>query len=227
MNWWEPLYQVLYAPARVFSAMAQKPRWLAALLAVVLVTTAVTAVIMKPIVMPEQIERIARNPDIPEDSKQQILERMDGPLVYWSGLIGALVSQPVVLLIVALAYWGLFSFLGGQAGFGHMFSAAVHGALVSIPAWLVKVPLMFAMDTAKVHTSLALALSPEAEGTFIYRLLARVDIFTIWSLGIMATGFSIYSGVKKQTAFWATFGLWAAWILISSALGGAVHFGPR
>lgn len=227
MSWWKPLYEVLYAPARVFSAMVEKPRWLAALLAVMLATAAVTAVIMKPIVMPEQIERIAKNPDIPEDQRQAIIDRMEGPMVLWSGLIGALVSQPVVLLIIALAYWGLFSFLGGKAVFKHMFSAAVHGALVSIPASLIKVPLMFAMGTAKVHASLALLLSPDAEETFLYRLLAQADLFAVWSLVIMAVGFSVYSGVKRNTSYWATFGLWAAWILASSALGGALHFGPR
>lgn len=227
MPWIKPLYEVLYAPARVFAAMAEKPRWLAALLAVVLVTTAVTAVIMKPIVMPEQIERIAKSPDIPEDSRQQVLERMESPMVFWSGIIGAAVSQPVVLLVIALAYWGLFSFLGGKAGFRHMFSAAVHGALVAIPASLVKVPLMFAMGTAKVHASLALALSTDLEGTFLYRLLAQADLFAVWSLIIMAVGFSVYGGVKRNTSYWATFGLWAAWVLANSALGGAVHLGPR
>lgn len=227
MTWWKPLFEVLYTPARVFAAMVERPRWLAALLAVVLVTMAVTAIIMKPIVMPEQIERIARNPDISDEARGQILSRMDSPMVFWSGLIGALVSQPVVLLIIALAYWGLFSFLGGKAGFGHMFSAAVHGALVSIPASIIKVPLMFAMGTAKVHASLALMLSPEAEETFLFRLLAQVDLFAIWSLIIMAVGFSIYSGVKRNTAYYATFGLWIVWILASSAMGGALHFGPR
>jgi hypothetical protein len=227
MNWWKPLYEVLFAPFRVFSAMADKPRWLAALLAVMLVTAAVTAVIMKPIVMPEQMERIARNPDISEEAREQILNRMESPMVFWSGLIGALVSQPLVMLIVALAYWGLFSFLGGQAGFRHMFSATVHGALVTIPASLIKVPLMFAMGTAKVHASLALLLSPDAEETFLYRLLAQADLFAVWSLIIMAIGFSVYSGVKRNTSYWATFGLWAAWVLASSALGGALHFGPR
>ncbi len=227
MSWWKPLYEVLYAPARVFGAMVQKPRWLAALLAVVLVTVAVTAVIMKPIVMPEQMERIAKNPNISEEAREQILAKMDSPMVLWSGIIGALVSQPVLLLIVALAYWGVFSFLGGRGGFGHMFSAAVHGALVSIPASLIKVPLMFAMGTAKVHASLALLLSPDVEETFIYRMLAQVDLFAIWSLVIMAVGFSVYSGAKRKTSYWATFGLWAVWVLAYSALGGAVHFGPR
>lgn len=227
MSWLKPLYEVLYAPARAFAAMAEKPRWLAALLAVMLVTAAVTAVIMKPIVMPEQMERIAKNPDIPEDQRQAIIDRMEGPMAFWGGLIGALVSQPVVLLITALAYWGLFSFLGGKGGFRHMFSAAVHGALVAVPASLVKVPLMFAMGTVKVHASLALLLPPDAEETFLYRLLAQADLFAVWSLVIMAVGFSVYSGVKRSTSYWATFGLWAAWILASSALGGALHFGPR
>lgn len=227
MDWWKSLVEVLYAPAKVFTAMAGKPRWLAALVAVALVTVLVTAVIMKPIVMPEQIERIASNPDISDEAREQILAKMDSPMVYWIGIIGALVSQPVALLIIALAYWGLFSFLGGKAGFRHMFSATVHGALVSIPASIVKVPLMFAMGTAKVHASLALMLSPETEETFLYRLMAQIDLFAVWSLVIMAVGFSVYGGVKRSTCYWAAFGLWAAWILASSALGGALHFGPR
>jgi hypothetical protein len=74
---------------------------------------------------------------------------------------------------------------------------------------------------------LALLLPPEAEETFLYRLLAQLDVFAVWSLIIMAAGFSVYAGVKREKAYWATFGLWAVWVLASSALGGAVHFGPR
>jgi hypothetical protein len=231
MTWIKPLYEVLYAPARVFTSMKEKPQWLAALLVVMITTVLVTAIIMKPLVMPEQRERmmkrLAENPEMSPDVRERVMARMDSPLVYWTGLLGAAVGQPLALLIAALVFWGLFSFLGGKAGFGHMFSATVHGALVTVPASIIKVPLMFALGTVRVQTSLALMLPSDLEETFMFRLLSQVDIFAIWSLIIMATGFSLYSGVKSRTSFGAVFGLWTLWILASSALGGLFHFGPR
>lgn len=231
MNQWQMLWAVLHSPARVFESMKEKPQWLAALIVVVITTIVVIAIIMKPLVMPEQRERVmkrlAENPDLNPEARERVMSQMESPMVYWSGVIGAALGQPLALVIIALAFWALFSFLGGRAGFAHMFSAVVHGSLTAVPASIIKVPLMFALGTARVQTSLALVLPSELEETFIFRLFSQVDLFAIWSLIIMAVGFSVYTGVKRPTSYRAVFGLWAVWILASSALGGLFHFGPR
>jgi hypothetical protein len=227
MNWWRSLIGVYYQPAKVFEGMKDRPRWLVPLAAAVAVTVLVTAIIMKPLVLPEQAERVASNPDLSNEQREAISERMNSPLVYWSGIIGALVSQPVLLLLVSLVFWGMFSMLGGKTKFPAMLSATAYGALISIPASLVKVPLMFAKQTAKVHTSLALLLSPDIEETFLFRLLAQFDFFMIWMLVVMAIGYSVYTGVKRSTAYYAVFGMGLAWALAVAALGGMFNFGMR
>ena len=155
MGVWHSLVGIYYQPAKVFEAMRDKPRWLVPLAAAVVVTVLVTAIIMKPLVLPEQAERVASNPDLSNEQREAISERMNSPLVYWSGIIGALVSQPVMLL------------------------------------------------------------------------LAQFDIFMIWTLAVMAIGYSVYTGVKRSTAYYAVFGMGLAWALAQAALGGMFHFGMR
>jgi hypothetical protein len=92
--------------------------------------------------------------------------------------------------------------------------------MVGIPGNLIKVPLMFVMETAKVHTSLALVLPPEMEETFLFRLLSQVDMFAVWTLSVMAIGYSVFTGVKQKKSFWAVFATWAVWILILSFVKG-------
>ncbi|MDP2807239.1 MAG: YIP1 family protein, partial [bacterium] len=112
------------------------------------------------------------------------------------------------------------SMLGGKSSFAQMLASTVWAWMVSIPGSFIKVPLMFIMDTAKVHTSLALVLPPEMEETFIFRLLSQVDIFAIWTLAVMAIGYSVFTGVKQKKSFWAVFVTWAVWILIFSFVKG-------
>lgn len=101
------------------------------------------------------------------------------------------VTQPVGLLLVTLVFWGLFAMLGGRATFAGMFAASAWAGMIAIPGSLVKVPLMFAQETVKVQTSLALILPPEMEERFVFRLLAQADVFTLWSLYVMAVGFAV------------------------------------
>jgi hypothetical protein len=127
MKWWERLIGIYYQPARVFEAMKQKPQWLLPLIIGSLVTVLVTVIILKPIVFPEQIVRINANPDIPDEAKQRAVEQMSGTLSYGLGIVTAAIAQPLVVLLIAVLLWGLFSMLGGRATFTGMFAATAWG----------------------------------------------------------------------------------------------------
>ena len=115
--------------------------------------------------------------------------------------------------------------MGGRAGFARMFSVVTYSALIGTASSVIKVPLMFVQHTVKVHTSLALVLPPEMEETFLFRLLGQFDVFTIWTLFLMAIGFSIVAAVDRKKAYAGVFTIWGVWVLIAAALGGMFHFG--
>jgi hypothetical protein len=225
MKWWENIIGIYYQPAKVFEGMKQKPQWLLPLIIGVLVTVLVTAIILKPIVFPEQIARINANPDIPDEAKQRAVESMNGTASYIFALAAAAASQPLVMLLIATVYWGLLTMMGGRATFAGMFSATAWAGLVAIPGVIVKVPLMFVQETVKVHTSLALILPPEMEESFTFRLLAQVDVFTLWTLFVMAVGYSVFSGLDRKKSATVVFATWGLWALIAAALGGMFKLG--
>ncbi|GEM_PF-1007914 len=225
MRWWQNLSGIYYQPTKVFEGMKDRPQWLAPLVIGALVTALVTVIILRPIVFPEQIARINANPDIPEEAKARAVEQMEGGLPFALGVTAAAVTQPVGLLLVTLVFWGLFAMLGGRATFAGMFAASAWAGMIAIPGSLVKVPLMFAQETVKVQTSLALILPPEMEERFVFRLLAQADVFTLWSLYVMAVGFAVFTGVARKKSLTAVYGAWGIWALAAAALGGMFKFG--
>jgi hypothetical protein len=216
MNVWQNIIGIYHRPAEVFEQLKPKTLWWVPLI-IVLVVSAAAVLVSRPIVMPEIMAQIAQNPDIPPENLAQIQERIQNPLF---SLLNVFLGLPLAWLAVGLVFWGVFSMLGGKSTFVKMFAATVWAWMVSIPGSLVKVPLMFVMETAKVHTSLALILQPEMEETFFFRLLSQVDIFAIWTLFVMAIGYSAFTGIKQKKSLWAVFITWAVWILVLSLVKG-------
>ena len=216
MNIWQKIIGIYYRPAEVFEQLKPKTLWWVPLI-IVLAVSAAAVLITRPIVMPEILAQLAQNPDIPPESLPQIEEKMQNPLF---SLLNVAVGLPLAWLAVGLVFWGVFSMLGGKSSFAQMFAATVWAWMVSIPGSFIKVPLMFIMETAKVHTSLALILPPEMEEAFIFRLLSQVDIFAIWTILVMAVGYSVFTGVNQKKSLWAVFVAWAIWILVLSFVKG-------
>lgn len=227
MKWFNDILGIYYQPDKVFEGMKDQPRWLVPLIVSVVFTLIVTAIILPTIVMPEQAANIANNPDIPAEQLEAIQARMSGPIPLIAGLASNLIAVPVGLLLIGLIFWWIFSMMGHKAGFKQMFTAAVYASLIGIPGAVIKVPLMFVKQTAKVSTSLGLILPVEMEEGFLVRLLNHIDLFTIWMLVVMAIGFSVFSGAPRKKSYWTVFGCWAVLILILSAVGGMFRMGPQ
>ncbi|MRR08964.1 YIP1 family protein [bacterium] len=219
---WGNLIGIYYQPAKVFEDLKPdiKWRWLAPLLIAVLAGVAAYFII-RPVMIPEIMAKISQNPDIPPEALERIQSRVGSPL----GVINVVIFTPVVALLIGLVFWGIFSMLGGRTTFGHMFTATAWAMMVNLPSSLVRVPLILAQETIKVQTSLALVLPPEMEESFIFRLLAQVDIFTLWMLFVMATGYSVFTGLDRKKSYTAAYGAWGLWALVAAALGGMFKFG--
>jgi hypothetical protein len=201
MKWLNDIMGIYYQPDKVFEGMKDQPRWLIPLIVSVVFTLMVTAIILPTIIMPEQAAKIAGNPDIPAEQVEAIQARMSGPIPLIAGLASNLILMPAGLLLIGLIFWWIFSMLGHKADFKQMFTAAVYSSLIGIPGAILKVPLMFLKETAKVSTSLGLMLPAEMEEGFLVRLLNHIDFFTLWMLVVMAIGFSVFSGAPRKKSY--------------------------
>jgi hypothetical protein len=93
-------------------------------------------------------------------------------------------------------------------------------SLLSIISLLAGVSSDGFMIQNPAATNLGAFLDPTSSPA-LYALLSSVDVFTFWSLSLMAIGVTCISKVKRGTAFAVVFGWFGLWVLIKLGLAAA------
>ena len=214
---------VYFSPKKTFEYLRERPKWLVPFI-LICVIALVSNYLVSDIALEERIDHIRMSDRIPEERKDEIIERME------SGASGAqayiqYVATPVVIFIVLAVVSAIFLFsgnilFGGQATFRQMLSMYTHAGVIALPAAIVRIPLMLAQQTSRVQTNLAVFMSADAEQSFLYRLLAKFDLFTIWQVILLIIGISAIYRFASGKATTLILILWGLWIVVSLALGG-------
>ena len=231
------LIGVLVAPGKTFRSIAERPGWLVAFLVVVLCPL-LPGIVAKPRidwgeVARHQIER--SGVDIPREQMEQQIEVTEkiGPFFIYA----APFFMAIGLLLFALVFWGAFTLAGGEPGFKRSLAVTVHAMMPMVVASLLSVPVILGMSTIPpevleqggyLKSSLA-AFAPEGTGIILVTLLSKIDAFTIWSLVLLAIGFTYSAKVKPKTAAITVGLLWLVWVVVSVGLAslGALFGGKR
>ncbi len=184
---------VLFSPKETFEDVNRKPDWLIPLIVITLVALATTYVFVTHVDMLElirnQIEKSGRTP--PPDDQLQGAAKF-GTI---SSFVGVLLGVPIVSLIEVGVLFVLFNFImGGETTFRKMFSATMYSAmpgvlkgLIAIPILFFKQPSAFGNPADVVQSNLSLLVDPDNKALFA--LGKSLDIFTLWSVILMAIGF--------------------------------------
>jgi hypothetical protein len=212
---------IFFEPRRVFLSLKIKPTWLVPVIIVAVLGVGFFYYTF-PYIMNEQVQNIRDNDRIPEEQKERIIERIGEakhPPIWQMAIapVGTLIS----LVIVAAVLFFVFNVLmGGDSGFRRVFSVYCYSSLIAIPAMIVKFPLVMMKGNINVQTSLALLLSPDAKGSFLYSVLSSFDIFTLWQLILASLGLGVMYKFSTKKAFTTVAVLWIIWILAKSGLSG-------
>jgi len=228
MNIGSKMVAVFTSPKKALEAIAEKPDWLAPMVVSVLIgilfaLTVVPAVVM-PATMVKTMEQM-RDRGVPEDKIEEAMKFMAGPLPVIFGVVGVILATPINLLIISSVLFGLSALFGGKARFVQVFSAVTYSGLISSLGTILKGLLMYFQHSMHAGTSLALILSEDLRESFLYRFLGQFDLFTLWHLSVLSLGLAVIYRWKTAKPASILFGLWLLWALVSSALGGIVHFG--
>jgi hypothetical protein len=215
--------KVLFSPRQVFDSVREKPNWILPL-CVVVILTVIVGYIVFPVALAELPERLKEIPQLTEEQKQQALEQAQGGLVLGS------VIDTAILIILYFVIAGVFFFvanilLGGEGKFTQTLSITGLSQLVMIPEDLIKVPLILAKQTLRVHTDLSLFLPSALEGSFIFRLFSQLDIFTFWKVFLIGMGIAIVYKFATKKAMTAVFTVWGIYVLIAALMGKFLKFG--
>jgi len=225
---------IFFSPKTTFESIVKNPTWLLpmALLTVlsILVSVGINQRIDWREFISQQIEKSPSAAQMSTEQKQQRIEagaKISPPFTYVAGALG----PAILALLVSLLMWGAFSLLGGiTTNFGTAFGITAHAFLTG----LVSSPLFFLILYLKpfgtvdldnpIASNLASFLSEDAP-KWLIALGKSIDVFSFWTLALLAIGFAAVNpkklkGLKPYTIAFSVWGFYVAvragWAFITS-----------
>jgi hypothetical protein len=224
---------VFFSPKATFEDIVRKPSWVLPVVLLTLFSIGVSFVINQRIdwrqFMSQQIEKSPRSANLSAEQKERQIEggAKFTPIVTW--VIG--VCGPILFaLVVALAMWGAYNLLGGaNTNFGTSFAITSHAALTGLVSSLLFILVLYLKPPGTVDmenpvaTNLAVLLSDDS-AKWLIALLKSIDVFTFWTLILLAIGFATTNPkkLKGSKAFMIAFSVWAVYVVCR--VGGAWIF---
>lgn len=214
---------VFTSPGKTFVSMAQNPSWIVPVVIIAVVNLififTVRDILTEETLIQQEEKMIERGME--SEQIDQALAATEKFLKYGAPAMG--VVFPLVLLLVIA---GVFLFvgnviLGGSATFKDVFSVTAHSWLVLSLSALVVLPIILSKETMQVTFSLAALMSEESRETFLYQLLAKIDLFWVWWLSVQSIGLATIYKMKTQKMATVVVILYSIYAIVASAITAA------
>lgn len=175
------LFRVIMAPGRLFAALRDEPRWVAAMLlgsALVVVST----LLVPGEIWDEMFRRqmLQTGQELPEDfdfgTIQRVIAVVAGGVFWfvWTFLLAGILTV-------------LFAFVLGDDGrYRQYLAVTAHALLIPALGGLATVPLRILRRDPQL--TLNLGLFADLEPGYLMSLLAILDLFLLWAYVVMAVG---------------------------------------
>lgn len=218
------LLSVFVAPNELFTDLGKRPRWLVPF--IILILAAAVASVLPRLLLPTEVWLDAMRQQLPggvEMSEEQMavaMTTMRSPVSVALNALGGILISGGGAILATLFFWALFSILGGKISFTRSFAVVSYSSLINVLGMVLIVTLTLILQRLDIQTSFALlpVLKPN---TYLYRLAAQIDFFTVWRLIIMGLGFSVVANVPKVKSYLSVI---IPWILLSLAMA-TLRFG--
>ena len=220
---------VFFSPKSTFEDVVRKPSWLLPVALLTLLSIGVSLAINQRINWREyasqQIEKDPRAADLSADDKERRIEmgaKISPVITYVFGALGPI----LLVLVITLILWGSYSLLAGiSTNFETSFAITSHAfltGLVSSPLFILVLYLR-QPGTVDLQNPIAANLGaflPEDSAKWLLALGKNLDLFAIWSLVLLAIGFSAVNPKKLKggTSYAVAFGVWGTYVLLRVGL---------
>lgn len=216
---------VFFSPTPTFDDIVRKPSWVLPVALLTLMSLAVSVAINQRTnwreFMADQLDKNPATAQLSPEQREQRIEagaKFSPPFTYAIGLIGPVLA----FLVVALVMWGAYNLLGGAGtNFGTSFAVTTHAFLTGIVSSLLFLLVLFLKPPGTVDlqnpvaTNLAVLLPADA-AKWLVALCKSIDIFSFWTLLLLAIGFAATSPrkLKGSKSLSIALTVWAAFVLI-------------
>ncbi|MGB8475555.1 MAG: YIP1 family protein [Candidatus Acidiferrum sp.] len=218
-------FGVLFSPQKTFEDIVRKPGWIVPIALLTVLSIAVSFGLNQRVnwrdFVGQQIEKSPQASQLSADQKQQRIEAgaKFAPIsTYVFGAVG-----PILLaLVIGLIMWGAYSLLGGiSTNFTTALAITSHAfmtGLISSPLFLLIIYLKApgTIDLQNPIATNAAAFLPDDSANWLVALCKSFDIFTFWTLILLAIGFAVINPKKLKGGkpYMIAFGVWAVWVVL-------------
>jgi hypothetical protein len=225
---WGRIWGVLTAPAETFPRLAARPTFAVALTLLLALGTTVGWIAMSK-VTPEEFLRTfeERGQPVPpslEDDPEGFLAK-----IQWFQTASGTVVAALFYLAAGGIFLALFRLFGSDLTYRQSLATTVHGLLPLGIAAIAGIVVLLGrqevgleeLQTGGIVASNLAALAGEETGKAARALLASIDLFSAWSLYLLATGYRVVARVSSGAAWSVVLSLWGVGVGIKVALAAA------
>jgi Yip1 domain len=215
---------VFTSPKETFADIGARPTWLVPLIIVLVFQFAFMVLVGQHIgwrtIVAQGMEKSSQIQSMPAEQKEQAIDQAAkfGAIF---GYVGVAIGVPVVMALMAGVLLGSTNMFGGRFNFKQSFAIVTHASLIGVITSILSAIVMFAKPAEDFDMQNPLAFNLGAflpvEGTakWLMALAGSFDLFTFWSIGLLATGYAAASGkLKFSKALTAVVLPWAVYVVV-------------
>lgn len=223
---------VFFRPKATFESIAARPTWLLPVILICIMQTSVVAVFSHRVGWAAMIEKQDANNSriqgLPSDQLERVVE-MQVKYAPVAAYFFAVVGPFLGVALVGAVLLGMFNGFGG-AKMQYQTSLAVvsHAWMPALIAGLMGMVVLFTADPSSVDLQNLIASNPGAllsndSPRWMVSLLGSLDVFSFWTMLLMAAGF--HAASPKKFSFGKAFALilfaWAFYVVFKVGLAAA------
>lgn len=211
-----------FSPRETFADILRAPRFWIPIAVLVALNLGFTAVWLQKVDMAEffkvQLENSGQMAKIQPDQLPAIIEAQSKvmPFMAWGG---AALGVPIFVTVLGAFFLFVYRFFyAGDVRFAQSAGIVAHTFLavgvITLPLALLTLFLKgdWAMNPQEAtQANLSLLLDRDTASPAVYRLAQSLDLFSIWLVVLLATGFAVATRKTTGTAFW---GIAIPWFLV-------------
>lgn len=227
------LMGVFFEPKRTFGDIAERPRWLAPTLLLIVASLAVIYLFNVHVGWDSYLHRIMdNNPRVQQLSPEQRDRVMNTQLriVPIFSYVGAVLGVPLTFLVGGGLILGIVrGLLGAPIRFAQVFAVMAYASLPRVIFAALSIVVMFLKNPEDFDIQNSFGsnpgayMDPQTSSRFLYSLAGAFDLFSIWVILLIAVGLKAAGGkrISFGGALFAVLLPWVVYVLIRGALAAS------
>jgi hypothetical protein len=169
----------------------------------------------------QKLEKQVEQGKMTQDQYDKAVSMMESPPMFFAfGVIGSFVFVSLAFFLVpAVLMLAAKAALKASVPYKKMLEVFGLSSMVGVLGAVITLLMMHLFDSVHATPGLSLVvMNGFDQDNMGHKLLAAVNVFSLWQTWIVGKGISGVTGTSSGTGVGLAFGLWVVWVIVSSLL---------